>query len=536
MAQAPPPIPSEGDIGRKPTLDWSGFLRRYAVPAAAFALIGGFVLIRALMFLINGPSSLSDTHYWSDRTVRVRWEWRRSDVRSKEAGVDLTACIASGVIKNLHETQVLNAKSVDLILEDSKGLELDSEEHSFGRWPGVDLEPGESREFTLQYWVATGFLRDVRKLSARLGSSFKPEPTGNRTVSASSPSQDLNPVHEETIAQLELPNSEFVFTFPHEFKRKDIGQGSRKCSRAQSADLLKSPYLRAESFPVLDRDKAIGDFPSTVREYAERNKLEDIKTSIRDTDLGREASFAGYTRASGRKLRVSGRVILGQTSILYLKAAEPAETAPSHQASFFLESVKRRDSRSGAMSSGRTTPALPTDVFDVLTQSSIRNGHRLFVSNQFRFIFNYPEGWSPVESPYEGIRLKMLSKSGASIAVQVETPPDFDKLSPEQFQRVRASTFDSGQGGMDQVIPGAKLLDHGKTTLANLPAYSSLYELPRESLEQAGSIRQYQVQTVNGGFLYIVTFSVGTTNYIEEFQSFRKAMQGFVIIQESRQE
>jgi hypothetical protein len=534
MAEAPSQIPTGKDPPQQPTYDYRQFLRRYAIAVAVGALILGAVLIRALIFQINGPSSLSGTHYWSDRTVRVRWEWRRSDVRSKEAGVDMTACIARGVIKNLHETQVLNATSVDLILEDSKGLELDSEKRSFGQWRGVNLEPGESKEFTLKYWVATGFLRDVRKLSARLGSSFKTEPAGIRTVSERSPDEDLRSVHEENIKELELPNCEFAFTFPHKCERTDVGQGPRKCISVQSADLLKSPFLRAESIPVSDRHKAVAGFRSTVRKYAERNKLEDISISVSDTDLGKEASFTGNTSISGTRVRVFGKVILGQTSILYLKAAEPAETAPSHQADIFLKSVKKRNNQSTATPSNPITLPPPDDVFAVFDQSSIREGHRVFVSKEFRFIFNYPEGWSPVESPYEGIRFKMVSESGASIAVQVETPPDFDQLSPEQFQRVRASTFDRGETGMDQVIPGAKLLDHGKTTLANLPAYSSLYELPRRSLEQVGSIRQYQVQTVDGGFLYIVTFSVDTTSYVEAFQSFRVAMQGFVIIGASR--
>ena len=87
---------------------------------------------------------------------------------------------------------------------------------------------------------------------------------------------------------------------------------------------------------------------------------------------------------------------------------------------------------------------------------------------------------------------------------------------------------------MDQAIPGARLLGHGKTTLANLPAYYSLNELPRRSLDETGSFRQYQVQTVNGGFLYIVTFTANTTRYMKAFQNFKRVMQGFVVIEAPR--
>ncbi|HET6513930.1 MAG TPA: hypothetical protein VFG09_02135, partial [Thermodesulfovibrionales bacterium] len=70
------------------------------------------------------------------------------------------------------KVRLLNVRKVDLILQDGNGIELHRKSYYFGS-KGTNLTPDESKEFTMSYWVPTGFLRDVRKLSAGLAYEFK---------------------------------------------------------------------------------------------------------------------------------------------------------------------------------------------------------------------------------------------------------------------------------------------------------------------------------------------------------------------------
>lgn len=165
--------PTGNDKSKRAPFDFRKFIRRHAIVAVFGTLGVCWLVIRGIALQVNGPSSLSAKHYWADEKVCVHWKWRKTALTKTMNGANGTMCIASGKIQNLDRARLLNVRSITLLLMDKDGVDLDSEWKDFGGMSGVDLKPRESQEFTMKYWVPTGFLRDVRELSARIGCDFK---------------------------------------------------------------------------------------------------------------------------------------------------------------------------------------------------------------------------------------------------------------------------------------------------------------------------------------------------------------------------
>jgi hypothetical protein len=173
MDNASGKMPTRDDVPKRGPFDFRKVIRLHPIVSGLVTLAVCWFVIRAIALQVNGPSSLSETYYLEEQKISISSEWRKTAVMKKEEGIDKTTCIARVKIQNLDDVRLLNVRSIDLILQDGNGIELHSKEHYFGLG-GKDLKPGESTEFTMKYWVPTGFLRYVRELSTLLYCDFKP--------------------------------------------------------------------------------------------------------------------------------------------------------------------------------------------------------------------------------------------------------------------------------------------------------------------------------------------------------------------------
>lgn len=76
-------------------------------------------------------------------------------------------------------------------------------------------------------------------------------------------------------------------------------------------------------------------------EQTQRMNLLDFQHSVDDTRLGTVVEYSGIEVRSGQRFVVSGRNILGFTSVMSIVITEPADTYPSQETQRVLRSLRR---------------------------------------------------------------------------------------------------------------------------------------------------------------------------------------------------
>jgi len=126
--------------------------------------------LAAQAFDVFDQRIFEDTHYWDEGgapSLMVKWTVKITDVvinPQRGGGSEMTMVIARAVITNKNKSQGIRMRLLSLLLKDKSGLKL------FEKGIDIDLyqiyDPGESREFTENFYVSTGLVGDIKELGA----------------------------------------------------------------------------------------------------------------------------------------------------------------------------------------------------------------------------------------------------------------------------------------------------------------------------------------------------------------------------------
>lgn len=148
---------------------------------------------------------------------------------------------------------------------------------------------------------------------------------------------------------------------------------------------------------------------------------------------------------------------------------------------------------------------------------------------RYRFSIHYPRSWSKVEATHAQTRFKAVSDGGLGgddLSVVVTTVPGAENETPEDFLKsIDAKAYLSY---LRENVPGAKLMEHGPTSLSNQAAYYFVTDLTHRVLGVEVPMRQLQFQTVRKGNVYTITFRTDPEHFPGKATLFKLITAGFV--------
>jgi PsbP len=148
---------------------------------------------------------------------------------------------------------------------------------------------------------------------------------------------------------------------------------------------------------------------------------------------------------------------------------------------------------------------------------------------RYRFSIHYPRSWSKVEATHAQTRLKAVSDGGSGgddLSVVVTTVPGSENETPEEFLKsIDAKAY---LNYLRENVPGAKLIEHGPTSLSNQAAYYFITDLTHRVLGMEVLMRQLQFQTVRKGNVYTITFRTDPEHFPGRSTLFKLITVGFV--------
>lgn len=153
-----------------------------------------------------------------------------------------------------------------------------------------------------------------------------------------------------------------------------------------------------------------------------------------------------------------------------------------------------------------------------------------YQDQEYRFSIRYPRSWARTEATHAQTRFKVVSDGGAGaddLSVVVTTVPGSKNITPEEF--LKSMNAEAYLAYVQQNVPGAKLIEHGPTTLSNQAAYYFVTDLTHRVLGLEAPMRQIQVQTVRNRNVYTITFRTDPGHLPESLKEFVLITAGFVL-------
>lgn len=97
-----------------------------------------------------------------------------------------------------------------------------------------------------------------------------------------------------------------------------------------------------------------------------------------------------------------------------------------------------------------------------------------FRDSEYGFSLRYPQSWLPVEPSHAQTRFKAVSDHGrgsADVSINVGPNANVKNRPPEAYFESTKKNPEALVAALRRQVPTARLLSHGETTIANLPAY-----------------------------------------------------------------
>lgn len=136
---------------------------------------------------------------------------------------------------------------------------------------------------------------------------------------------------------------EYATLFPRRSKVRNVTAGGIESTMVETAGDAGQPYMRVEFLPIANQ----ADFAQTLASQAQLAGLVNPEIVIeRGSTLGDIGTYSGVKEALGYRMRVFGKMFVGEYSTFGLLIVEEESAFPSSAATLLLGSVQRRTPQS----------------------------------------------------------------------------------------------------------------------------------------------------------------------------------------------
>lgn len=147
-----------------------------------------------------------------------------------------------------------------------------------------------------------------------------------------------------TISYSELitfESCEYQVNFPTKTKKKSVFANGINSIMVQSIYDGKSPFMRAECFPLAQPKETLSQLRNMLENQARISGIDNPEITIdkSNSKLGVIGTYSGIKKAGGFDFKYYGKVIVGKSSLLSLLAGEELKKFPSDKTVYFLNTV-----------------------------------------------------------------------------------------------------------------------------------------------------------------------------------------------------
>jgi len=141
---------------------------------------------------------------------------------------------------------------------------------------------------------------------------------------------------------LTFTGCEFRVFFPTKTQQKRAFANGIESLIVQGVYDGESPFMRAECLPLSDPNETIAAFRTILENQARNAGVKNPEITIKKDKLGVIGTYAGVRKAGGFDIKVFGKLVIGNVSILSLLVSEEAARFPSDKAVYFLNTLERK--------------------------------------------------------------------------------------------------------------------------------------------------------------------------------------------------
>lgn len=135
---------------------------------------------------------------------------------------------------------------------------------------------------------------------------------------------------------------EFRVFFPTRTTRKRAFSNGIESVMIQSVYDGEGPFMRAECLPLADPKETIAQFRTILENQARMAGIPNPEITIQKSKLGVVGTYGGVRKAGGFDIKIFGKLIIGNRSLLSLLASEELEKFPSDKTVYFLNTVEAK--------------------------------------------------------------------------------------------------------------------------------------------------------------------------------------------------
>jgi hypothetical protein len=150
------------------------------------------------------------------------------------------------------------------------------------------------------------------------------------------------------------------------------------------------------------------------------------------------------------------------------------------------------------------------------------------------FAIWYPKTWAKGPTTYEATKLSVVSNSGAGgddFNVVVVSDPAFQNITGERMVEMWQERPEAILAQLRKSYPDAKVIEKGKTSLDNKPAYYVIFDGTFRSFGLEVPMRILQIFAVYNGRAYYLTSRTGPDEFDDMKPVFTLIMGGFKFLQ-----
>lgn len=150
-----------------------------------------------------------------------------------------------------------------------------------------------------------------------------------------------SPVQLGDIEFVTSHESEFEVAFPQTYIRKMAYVQELEVVAYETKD-GESPYLRVEFTPLADTGTQVPDMRTMLEKYAHLAGLDRPEITVAQEEVGRVGTYSGVKTVDGVELRVYGKVVAGQRSMVSCVVVESLSDFPSSDSTLLLGSIRQK--------------------------------------------------------------------------------------------------------------------------------------------------------------------------------------------------
>lgn len=150
----------------------------------------------------------------------------------------------------------------------------------------------------------------------------------------------------------------------------------------------------------------------------------------------------------------------------------------------------------------------------------------------YKFVFQYPNGWTQSPSTHAGTKIKIEHNSGQDgedCMVNVQTAKTAqDRLPPKQFVgSISPTTYEQA---MKKSLPDAKVIASGKSSISNQDAFYATLKFTYRIMGLEIPMKMIQVITTRNNNVYIVGCRAPVDIFDNNVYTYKLIMSGFTFM------